>query len=80
LFPGAACREGMAIAERLRKQVGAVQIPGGPESITVSFGVATWLEGESKDALLARTDAALYRAKDCGRNRVEADGVGILQS
>ena len=80
LFPGAACHEGAAIAERLRKQVGAVQIPGGPESITVSFGVATLMEGESGEAFLARTDAALGRAKDCGRNRVEADGVGILQS
>lgn len=80
LFPGAACHEGVAIAERLRKQVATVQIPAGPDSITVSFGVATLMEGESSEALLSRTDAALGRAKDCGRNRVEADGVGILQS
>jgi len=79
LFPGAACHEGVAIAERLRKQVGSVQIPGGPERITVSFGVATLMENETGEAFLARTDAALFRAKDCGRNRVESDGVGILQ-
>jgi diguanylate cyclase (GGDEF)-like protein len=36
--------------------------------VTVSAGVATSLPGESAQALIARADAALYRAKDAGRN------------
>ena len=80
LFPGTECHDGVAIAERLRRQVAAIQIPNGPERITISCGVATLLENDSAEAFLARADAALYRAKDGGRNRVEADAVGSLQS
>ena len=38
--------------------------------VTVSAGVGIARNGESVEALLVRTDAALYRAKDLGRNRV----------
>jgi diguanylate cyclase (GGDEF)-like protein len=80
VFPGTACSEGVAIAERLRKQVAAVHIPDGPERISVSFGVATLMERESGEDFLARTNNVLSKAKNSGRNRVEADGVGVLQS
>ena len=36
--------------------------------VTVSAGVATCTAVESAEALIARADAALYRAKDAGRN------------
>jgi len=75
LFPGAACMEGVQIADRLRTKIGSLQIPGGPERMTISFGVATWVKGESTETLVARADAALYRAKHAGRDRVEADEV-----
>ncbi|OWQ93727.1 hypothetical protein CDN99_04560 [Roseateles aquatilis] len=39
--------------------------------VTASFGVAEWLPGESTNELLARADAALYRAKSSGRNAVK---------
>ena len=40
--------------------------------LTVSIGVATNLpdDGEDPEVMLARADAALYRAKNAGRNRV----------
>ncbi len=38
------------------------------QRVTVSAGVATSVSGESVEALIARADAALYRAKDAGRN------------
>jgi PleD family two-component response regulator len=41
-------------------------------SLTMSAGVCTVRKDESVDALLVRADAALYRAKDAGRNRVVA--------
>ena len=36
--------------------------------VTVSAGVATCMAAESVETLLARADAALYQAKDAGRN------------
>jgi diguanylate cyclase len=41
-------------------------------SLSASFGVAEHQPGESIEALAARADAALYRAKNNGRNRVSA--------
>ena len=40
--------------------------------VTVSVGVASWVAGEGPAELEARADAALYRAKAQGRDRVEA--------
>jgi len=41
--------------------------------VTCSIGVAWYREGESTGQLLARADAALYRAKHEGRNRIELE-------
>ncbi len=58
------------IAEKLRFALEAHQIDiVGPK--TGSFGVASILPGESIESVLGRADAALYRAKGGGRNRVE---------
>lgn len=40
--------------------------------ITASLGVASLQEGQDEQALIACADAALYRAKEAGRNRVIA--------
>jgi diguanylate cyclase len=42
-------------------------------SVTLSFGAATYRPGEPLGALVARADAALYRAKRQGRNRVATE-------
>lgn len=42
--------------------------PGG--SVTASFGVAVLGEGESAESWFSRADAALYRAKESGRDQV----------
>jgi len=57
-------------SERLRAQV-EEQL-----SLTISGGVATAAAGDTRDALLARADAALYTAKAAGRNCIfRHDGV-----
>jgi diguanylate cyclase (GGDEF)-like protein len=62
LLPACDSSSAEAVAEHLRTAV-----PGGE---TCSIGVATWDGEESADALVARADAALYAAKDRGRDRV----------
>ena len=62
-------------AERLRRAIAAIAPAqsGVLRPVTASFGIATCSAGDSSlDSLLARADAALYRAKNGGRNRVEA--------
>jgi two-component system cell cycle response regulator len=62
------------VAERLCAQVAEASIPlpdGTPLSVTVSIGVATSQSSEEMaDELLGRADAALYTAKNAGRNCV----------
>jgi len=58
--------------ERTRAAVADTPMPmrAGDLFITISFGVSAWNEGETGEELLAAADAALYRAKSAGRNRV----------
>jgi diguanylate cyclase len=62
---------GLAVAEQLREAVTALSFPSAPGlKMSASLGAAEFINGESLDQLLARADAALYRAKHGGRNRV----------
>jgi diguanylate cyclase (GGDEF)-like protein len=73
LLPGIERERGARIAERVRAAVAAapVAVPGG-QLTTVSIGVAELRPGEARDEVIARADAALYRAKAGGRDRVVA--------
>ena len=66
--------QGMSKAEQIRCAVAAKSIEPLPGPLTSSFGVAQFLTDETPEALIARVDAALYRAKENGRNRVVAAG------
>lgn len=75
-LPGVDLQGAAALAERLRRTVADTPLahPGGDVRLTVSIGVAQRAALDEDPArLLARADAALYRAKRAGRNRVEAD-------
>jgi two-component system cell cycle response regulator len=74
LLPGGDLSAGVALAERLRAEMAALQIAAGRESIklTCSFGVSQWQIGDNVDQVLKRADMALYAAKTAGRNRVVA--------
>jgi len=58
------------IAEKLRASIARMAFDA-VSPITCSFGVAEYVAGDSAETLVARADAALYRAKAHGRNRVE---------
>ena len=82
LLPRTPPDEARRAAERLRAAVAALRIPhaGGEELgvVTASFGVASADSGHCRfEALTADADAALYRAKRSGRNRVVAASVGV---
>ena len=66
--------DAMMVAERLRSAVAGepVRAEGEALRITASIGVASGEAGTPPDDLVAAADAALYRAKNNGRNRVEA--------
>lgn len=59
-----------ALAERIRSLIG--QSPFDEiGSVTASFGVAAYRDGEGILTLMQRADEALYQAKHAGKNRVE---------
>ncbi len=82
LLPGAELDTSASLAEQLREAVAAHRMSGGL-SVTMSFGVGSSRRGEpfAYDPVFAEADAALYRAKRSGRDRVclaEPDAVPIL--
>ena len=72
----------VAMANRIRSRFAELAIDGLPDDhrLTASFGVAGRLEGEGYGKVFARSDAALYRAKEAGRNRTSLDERGIRPS
>lgn len=73
LFEDANLEIGWKLCERLRERVAAIDTPY--RQITASFGVARFSEAiGTAHELIQTADAALYRAKQNGRNRVEASG------
>jgi diguanylate cyclase (GGDEF)-like protein len=71
------------LAESIREELARIAVPAVEEEVrvTVSIGLATsdGSETEAK-ALIARADAALYRAKRGGRNRVHVADLDRLSS
>ena len=66
--------DAVALMERLRQAVQAMQVPvpqsGGPITVTVSIGLARHAPADPLAGTLERADQALYAAKAGGRNRV----------
>lgn len=58
------------LAETLRQTLASTPFPVIGNS-SASFGVASYRPGDASKDIVARADAALYRAKQAGRNRVE---------
>jgi diguanylate cyclase len=74
LMPGTVPAVGAKLLETLRAAIEACpfHFKGERVTITISMGLTALKPGEHSDMALKRADQALYRAKNAGRNRVEA--------
>ena len=73
LVPQTTGDHALGVAEKLRKVIEGWSFPGVPRPVTVSIGVADFPgDGATRDELVKAADAALYAAKQAGRNRVLA--------
>ncbi len=69
LMPNTDSAGAQILAERLLEQVEGTDF-GLDETITISIGVAQWQPEDTRTALVARADEAMYAAKEGGRNQV----------
>ncbi len=83
LLPDTEGENALKAAERLCKKVGNTPMavgdaPNGELTVTVSIGVASTVTAMQGEDLIKLADAALYRAKQSGRNQVQADPSALL--
>ena len=74
ILPETAFEFAGAVAERMRKTLESQPVAFGDGvviSVTASMGCSTLAETDTPRSMMERADAALYRAKQNGRNRVE---------
>ena len=73
LLPGVDINTAVNTAERFRELIGKTPFESGKKriNVTISLGAAQLAKDEKSDILIGRADAALYKAKQNGRNRVE---------
>lgn len=75
VLPGTSLADAVKIAERIRSVIETRTIVKKSTGvslgqITISIGVAEYVQGDLAGALIERADAHLYEAKQSGRNRV----------
>ena len=74
MMPNTDIEGAVRAAERIHARLAKRRVAVGKESVTLtmSSGVAEFpIDGDSPEALIISADAALYKAKDAGRDRVE---------
>lgn len=69
VLPQTSADKALSFAERIRIKVAEADFPL-QNNVTVSIGVATYVEGDTAFSLTQRADTALYDAKNTGRNQV----------
>ncbi len=74
LCPETPLETAVQLAERLRQNYETRDFPVAGR-LTASFGVAAHRKGRRAEDILLHADAALYRAKNGGRNRVEQEAL-----
>ncbi|TAH40718.1 MAG: GGDEF domain-containing protein [Betaproteobacteria bacterium] len=75
LFPDTDVDQANQALVRLQRELTREFFMANNEKVVITFsaGVTPWISGESAQDALERADAAMYRAKQAGRNRVVAE-------
>jgi two-component system, cell cycle response regulator len=81
IVPGCDLPTTIRRANEIRIMIASQPVLSGTKStsVTVSMGASIGEVSETIESLLHRTDAALYRAKAAGRNRVEASATSLAE-
>jgi diguanylate cyclase len=68
---GSSGDEALHVAEEMRKSVedNGFHSAGNPVNVTISCGLASFIEGDTLNSVFSRADKALYQAKKAGKNR-----------
>lgn len=76
ILPETDIEKAALVAERLRKAVenAVFEFDAGQIRVTVSGGVASYVNGREENDLIKEADDNLYRAKNEGKNRIYYDG------
>lgn len=74
ILPETNIKKAVLVAEKLRQKIKEAEIEGLNLKLTASFGVAQYND-ELSHQLIKRADELLYKAKDEGRDRVEAEKI-----
>lgn len=72
LAPKTDMHQAQELAKRIAGSLASTKVVGQFE-VSASIGLATYREGDTSDTVVRRADAAMYRAKASGRNRVEVE-------
>jgi|TARA_Y100000310_G_scaffold327653_1_gene394349 diguanylate cyclase len=73
LLPGTSAEEALGVVDKIRKELQRCpfKFKGKAIEVTMSFGITEFKGGDRSDAVFERADAALYWAKENGRNRCQ---------
>lgn len=76
LMPETTADEAQEVAERIRQSIAATPVPfdNSEVQLTISIGLAEAMDGVESKLVIEAADAALYLAKNSGRNRVVVSG------
>jgi diguanylate cyclase (GGDEF)-like protein len=76
VLPGTTLGQAQMLLERIRQHTESLpwsQMLHPDLQVTCTLGAARYRPGEALQALVSRADAAMYRGKQAGRNRVALD-------
>jgi len=76
VLPDTGAESARRVSERLRGSLEEFVFASGAR-VTASIGIACYRKNESFASLLHRADAAMYRAKESGRNKVVVDAADL---